>query len=61
MSCTWTIFEGEKSLRGVAQKEETTVKEFVRMACKGGEEGGNGKFNYRQSKRRKGKYGARLK
>ena len=27
MSCTWTIFEGEKSLKG----EKTTVKEFVRM------------------------------
>ena len=53
MSCTWTIFEGEKSLKG----EKTTVKEFVRMDGKGGDEGGNGKFNYRQSKRRKGKYG----
>ena len=28
MSCTWTIFEGEKSLKG---ERRTTVKEFVRM------------------------------
>ena len=53
MSCTWTIFEGEKSLKeGVAQKEEDDSQ-----GVRSHEEGGNGKFNYRRSKRRKGKYG----
>ena len=53
MSCTWTIFEGGEVVKG---RKKTTVKEFVRMDGEK-EEGGNGKFNYRRSKRRKGKYG----
>lgn len=48
MSCTWTIFEGERSLKG---------EEDDSQGVRSHEEGGNGKFNYRQSKRRKGKYG----